>query len=307
MARNVLTDIVDALHRLETQLENQGSRLETIEHSVHSSLRSPSQAASSVQSASLSPISGKPLPECPSASSQTSYSQPSPASLYNASILELRRRFAFRDDSDEYSNEDSASELTDQESCRSSGLDICDAPDTDTFRNHEVYSVSAYTPQQLSRLDLNTPPIPPLPASVKSINVYQQRDDTSALSSLHTNEAVASRAWTGSSCSSGSTNKSKSSTKSQESHERVAIAFYVYENFVMSLRSSMSLRSDERKMSREESRRLQELTAPDPGCETTPEVQDRLKSIVLRVRDVLTRMGQRGYNRGSFRATNVVV
>ncbi|KAI0179366.1 hypothetical protein GGR52DRAFT_535898 [Hypoxylon sp. FL1284] len=286
MDSNVWNDIVKTLYRLETQIESQGFRLETIEDSIHSSLSSQYQAGSSIQSPPISPVFDKPLPNFPESLSQSTSLQKPSASLYKASIVGLQRNFEFKDDDDDEGdasfepksgNERMSFPFSDE--AGGEGSTSADKYNTD------VYSLSVYTPQLLSRFDLGAPPVPQVPITTE----YENLDETNSSSS----RASTNESW--------SSDNTSSSASTQKSHERAELAYYAYDNFFISLQSSRSLRSQERKASRAEVKRLQSLAPP---AETASELAPLLRDVTSRVRRLLMGLFHRSRGQSSFRVAN---
>lgn len=290
----VLINIFNVLRRLETSLEDQHHRLNTIEVSIHSNTNSPTQDGFSFST--RTPKTDKQLPDLPgpSASPPTSYGEYS-ATVHDASIMRLyKRRFEFGSDncSDIRHAEDTAgaSESNEEASgtanLSESHAEHLDVPASSKYHacvdNNDVYSLSVYSSRPLSRLDLEIPRVPPLPenadpppcshlgleAPASSATIPEQDNSGHVPSHSHdeavfvTSSPVTSflhlKSWRSRRTSSHSS-LSSSASSDRRSYEQVEMAFFAYDNLKGSLRSSMSPKSKERRASRAEARRLASL------------------------------------------------
>jgi len=283
---NILVDIFNALDRLEAGLKGQAARLGTIELSVRSGPASPTSGGSFAGDAMLGPARDKQLPGLPDHAPLTpppSSQAESPVSMYETSITRLRRRFEFVDDS--RSDIYDAPEWPSGDRLEGRGrvpgpstpwhrsAEAGDSPADNDDDDDDAYTRSAYSPRPLSRLDLQIPPVPAVPetaqlrqgrqhysgtpgrdyASLPAAPAGHAEDETRPVRPFSRSQSRR-RSWGSSS--------SKSRSPGQQSHKRVEMTYYAYENFGESLRSSMSFRSEERRAARDEIRRLEALATP---------------------------------------------
>lgn len=216
----ILEDLVSTLKRLETRLDSQDNRLGSIEVSLRSAGASSAAGASSMVASDLD-SAASPL----AASPQTTYTT---ASLYKASLVELRNRFEFADLS-------------------------CSDIDNEDHRPREVaYTESVYS-RPLPRLGVGglaetyRPSEPPLSdnprlsahergSSSRSVQSEESSDDRSDFHRLATRPL------------------------GRRASRRVEMALYAWEEFKQSLQSSWRLPSSSRKASSVESKTLAELS-----------------------------------------------
>ncbi|KAI0385402.1 hypothetical protein F5Y04DRAFT_184950 [Hypomontagnella monticulosa] len=148
---DVLRSILATLQNLETRSENQNTRLGAIELLIASS------ACADVGSPSISPYSrhvsvihdGKTPP--PSIATFESPLDHTAATAYAASVIELGKQFSLRGCPSPEDVDEHAEEIDEYE-----GSECAD-------RDNDQYSMSVYSSRPLSRLELDIPPIPPLP------------------------------------------------------------------------------------------------------------------------------------------------
>ncbi|KIN03375.1 hypothetical protein OIDMADRAFT_26084 [Oidiodendron maius Zn] len=287
---DILIDIFNALRRLETRIASQGSRLSAIDHSNCSAPFTPE--GSFVHSAVHGFSEDKQLSEfsqvlTPPPSSPAE----SPISLYEASILKLRRRFEFMDDS--CSNVHDTSGESSGEYIAGDKLILppsdADRPNGWVFRtepsveggtlyrdNDDVYSQSIYSSRPLSRAEPPISRIPLAPHIDRLQQGSQEYDDglethTAVLGNTisiapqvsHTHNEVLPvtplMRNKSQKSSTGSSRSSRSSCMSQQPNWRVEMAYCASDIFVESLRSSWPFHSKER---RDEARRLKRLVSP---------------------------------------------
>lgn len=276
----VLVDIFNTLNRLETRLEGQDFRLDTIEHSIRSGSISPS--GDEIDYPTSPDASGrrysrswreKPLPAEP----LTPAIETSSEELYAASIMEMRRKFEFVDDSRSVIHETLRRDQSEavpstqkqQLQPHMAGMDNDDA------YTHSVYSTDVLSasrillPNLASQLhavevDFSTSPSGSAKGKETFVTVL---DEPSQPETVSPGIFTRSRSFTVRSWRSRSSRKSidtqrsvsQRSISSQESHETVAMTFYACHNFVESLQTSKSLRSAEKQSQAEERLRLKAL------------------------------------------------
>jgi hypothetical protein len=288
---DVLVNIFSTLQRLETSLDDQHHRLHTIEVSIRSSTTSPTPDGFSPLA--RSPMTDKQLPDLPGrfTSPPSSYAEYA-ASVHDATVLKLyKRRFEFKSDSCSDLQDDEgtagASESNDGTGgavqFSQSPAERLDVPEPSNyyapFHNNDAYSQSAYSSRPLSRLDMDIPPVPPLPKSTDQAATPRSdfgaptismatpeggnsgsvaHDEAVSVPSSPVTSFLRRKSWSTRRTRSRSS-LSSSVDSSRRSHEQVEMAFYAYDNLKGSLRSSISLNSKERHASRAEARRLASL------------------------------------------------
>ncbi|KAE9368330.1 hypothetical protein N431DRAFT_512362 [Stipitochalara longipes BDJ] len=299
---NVLVDIYSALQRLESSLDDQHDRIRTIEGSIHSTGSSPIHDRFSSIADSMAVEKGSPeLPRhgIPPSSPHVGYA----ASEYEASVMKLsKRRFEFMDDScSDLQYDKSTAEMKENDEEMSGPIPPpqlhaenlhkprLPAPwnrngkHAANMDNSDAYSQSVYSSRPLSRLELEIPPVPPLPrefdqasgryslydAPTIPVETPKVRRSISVRTHVKAFSASLSSIPYRKSWSSGRS-KTISSLSSAESsgtrsHERAEMAFYAYDNLKSSVRSSVSLRSKERRARRAETRRLKSLSSAERG------------------------------------------
>ncbi|KAI0123662.1 hypothetical protein BJ170DRAFT_712748 [Xylariales sp. AK1849] len=259
---NILGDILKTLQKLEKRLDGQSSRLVAIELSVHSGYTSPKTTGTSSVSSNNSSSAYKQQDGVYSSTTTASSSHPnSPASLYRKSVAELRKRFDFVDDSISDLNGSHGHSYTDEhafehsqgtqapsdmwasidgslsEQLNGDNDDVVDLP----------YTESAYS-RPLSQFDVSKlAEHPPLP-----------QDHAGFGATFEPTVSGSPGQQSGSSCTIDVSTHPALRRYSQR-HERVELAYLAYENFKSSLRSSLSIRSSQR---RDEQQRLRELYRP---------------------------------------------
>lgn len=308
MANNhVLVDIFDTLHRLETKLEGQDFRLVTIEQSIRSGSISPLpddlefHHRSSLSSTDEHDWQDKPLPHRPVSSKATS-----PASLYAASIVEMRRRFEFVDDS-QYDIQDPLPEpQIGAEPYTPQSLKPMAQTDDALADHDDAYTLSVYSSDVLSRRDLRRQAraLNRSSRSQSNHDVIGVKETDKGKGKFVTNlespgalpREPPPRSRTSTSRRSRSSRKSidsQSSQSSQRSYERVAMTYYACDNFKQSLQGSRSLRSTERRFNMEEMERLKNLSQSQPVDGTLRKVgasQQGAMAWVLMLREVILRL-----------------
>ncbi|KAL5317352.1 hypothetical protein ACEPPN_014447 [Leptodophora sp. 'Broadleaf-Isolate-01'] len=292
---NILVDIYNALQRLESSLDDQHLRIRTIEGSIRSNGGSPTHGKFS--SIATSMIEEKDLPDLPRSAQALSFSYAGHiSSEYEASILNLfKRRFEFIDDSCSDLGHNRGSEKLKEDSVSGTiGPPQSSVGSIETHRlsaqwnnsgkcvaaldNSDACSQSIYSSRPLSRLELDMPPVPPIPEEFGPPSGRYSHYDTPPLPvdipsvrkpisirahissfSRSVSSLRYQRSWGGiRSNATGSVTSAESS--STQSHERAEISFHAYANLKSSIHSSMSFRSRERVARREKTRRLEGLS-----------------------------------------------
>ena len=287
---DILIDIFNALRRLETRIASQDSRFSAIDNSNYSAPFTPE--GSFVHSAVHGFSEDKQLSEFPKVlTPPPSSPAESPISLYEASILKLRRRFEFMDDS--CSNVHDTSAESSGEYIAGDKLVIppsdADRPNGWVFRtepsvecgasyrdNDDVYSQSIYSSRPLSRAEppiSRIPLVPHIDRLRQGSQEYQDGLETCTavldntisiaphVSHTHNELLPVTPLMRNKSqkSSTGSSGSSRSSCMSQQPNWRVEMAYCASDTFVESLRSSWPFHSKERL---DEARRLKHLASP---------------------------------------------
>ncbi|KAH7336122.1 hypothetical protein BKA65DRAFT_563025 [Rhexocercosporidium sp. MPI-PUGE-AT-0058] len=294
----ILVDIYNALQRLESSLDDQHTRIRTIEGSIRSNGSSPTHGKLSSIASSMS--EEKDLSDLPrsveSAESASFFPPGYKSSDYEASVLKLfKRRFEFMDDSCSELESNKSSEepkedklartiKTPQSFVESIDKDSLSAPwnrdrkNVPDLDNFDAYSQSIYSSRPLSRFELDIPPVSPVPEESGESSGRYSLYDTPALPvsipavgrsiSIRAQVAAFSRSvpsFRFRKSGSGMRSKAASSVNSAESsgsqsHERAEISLHAYDNLKNSIYSFVSFRSKERVARREETKRLKGLS-----------------------------------------------
>ncbi|KAH6842901.1 hypothetical protein B0I37DRAFT_436813 [Chaetomium sp. MPI-CAGE-AT-0009] len=286
----VLKEILETLQRLETRIDGQKGRLDAIELSIRSGGASSMATSSSIVNSDRDSTEPQQLHECPSPITPPSAEQPTyPASVYRASIAEMRKRFEFVDTSCSDVNRSWAAS---PDNLQWDQTRVTPNPNQDEgYEDEVVYTESAYS-RPLSRLDLgDRAEAPPLPTNIRFQRdsrdfqggvpssgerhhepVAEIRDmQTSHSNPAHTQDEIWAVHYEDVHLNNSQTQEEISQTtragpETPRRHERMEMIYLAWDNFKASLRSSWWLSSFEQKAAHNERRRLSELcgTAPTP-------------------------------------------
>lgn len=272
---NVLVDIFNTLNRLESRLEGQDFRLDTIEHSIRSGSISPSD---DVVDFPVSPDSPgrkysrswkeKPLPAEPTPPAV----EVSSGDLYAASIMEMRRKFEFVDDSRSVIHEAFRGNQSEAGPSmqRHQLHPHVPALDNEDAYTHSVYSMDVLSASRIllpnlasqlrpTEIEVNSHPSGLAKRKDTFVTVLDGPSQPEPVSPQASTRSISftMRSWR--SRSSRKSIDSQRSMSSQESHETAAMTFYACNNFVESLQISRSPRSPEKQIQAEERMRLKAL------------------------------------------------
>ena len=305
---DVLFDIFNTLHRLETLLEGQESRLKSVELSVRPSTGSAASecscsfdsdtaasCAKGKHGSSLPPAS----PLTPPPSSKSAFPTPE---MYQMSVMNLRNRFEFIDDS----------QCDVREIIQNSPQARLEPEEHDSYvgGHDDAYTQSVYSSRPLSRYDLYAPPVPAVPVPARD-EAAQSSEDQSYGAPLPRDRAQNEKeplpaaesptnSRRSSSWRSGTSRSSRSSksSSSRPSHQRVGMTYYACDNFVQSICASKSFRSEEKRAIRSEVRRLGYLSSPSIWHDGSPHQVQGKGSWTLELRRVfLELLGRIGLRR----------
>ena len=277
---DILLSFSNVLQRLETHLEGQNARLDSLETYIRSGAASPVSDRAPSPEATPASASGKQLPRLPKASfagASSASTVETPAALYEASIRELQKQFLASDINKPY-YEDSM-----DKECRSSlevernttepvdSSNLKPASGIPAMRYDDAYSVSVYPSELYARSDADVPPVPPLTATTPT--EHRHGDELGPLessvpysiippapevmlgaSSLSPVSRSSSLRFWKNRLSRSSLSSSQSLPGPRPPHERVEMAYRAYDNFLGSFASSA-----EKRAKRDEFRRLDSL------------------------------------------------
>lgn len=278
-SNNVLLDIFNTLHRLESRLEGQNYRLDNIENSMQTGCNSArldeiDYSISSNECGSNSwSYREKPLPAQPG----LDIAEASPAELYVASIKEMRTRFEFLDDSESAIHPTRDETLRAEEGSPTRSQQLRPPlrehrKDDQSTYTHSVYSTDLLssakvsvpvveTHSQQNKIECST--ITPGQGKEKFVTVIgDNAEATSPTVSARTFSVRSLRTLSIKYRSGRTSVDSQSSESAQESYEIATITYYACNNFVDSLQTSKSLHSREKRYQEREHLRLLALSAP---------------------------------------------
>lgn len=283
---NVLFEILNTLHRLETRLDGHKSRIGSIEHSVHpgtshstsefSCSFNPSTTASTATE-EQGPRSSPAAPLSPSPSFKAD--SPTPE-MYQAAVMSLRKRFEFINDSQSKFQgvvQSWPQMRPEVPMCAGNGSAIWNDNDeggiTSSDGHDDAYTQSVYSSRPLSRCELNIPPAVPVLEKPKSTPVSEEQGPRGSYpcgtplpeSHVQEREMPLRKSKRSISWRRGKDHASHVSEppSRQPSHERAKISYYACDNFVYSLHASRSFRSEERRAILHEIKRLGSLSSPE--------------------------------------------
>ncbi|EAQ91471.1 predicted protein [Chaetomium globosum CBS 148.51] len=314
----VLGEMLETLQRLETRIDGQKDRLDAIELSIRSGGASSMATSSSIVNSDHDSTAAEHLHECPSPITPPSAEQPTyPASVYRASIAEMRKRFEFVDAS--------CSDVHPMQAASPDNLQwdqtgVASNPNQDEGYEHEVvYTESAYS-RPLSRLDLgDMAEAPPLPNNIQFQTDFQGRAvpsysgeqhhepvvdtrelQTSHSDPAHTQDEIRAVRYEDVHFHSIQAQKETSQTTGarpdiSRRHEHVEVMYLAWDNFKTSLRPSWWLFSSEHRAALNEKRRLGELCGT--GATPRQRLGEVLKWYKLAIK-VIRRTKTRGLGKG---------
>ncbi|KAH6636047.1 hypothetical protein F5144DRAFT_610859 [Chaetomium tenue] len=279
----VLGEILETLQRLETRVDGQKGRLDAIEMSIRSGGASSMATNSSIVNSDRDSTAAEQLHECPSPITPPSAEQPMyPASVYRASVAEMRKRFEFVDASCSDVHPVQAASPDDLQWDQTR---VAPNLDQDEGYEHEVvYTESAYS-RPLSRLDLGgMTEAPPLPNNIqfqgdfqgKAVPIYSEEQNHESVTDIrdmqtsysdpaHTQDEIQAVRYEDvhrSQTQKGITQTTGHRHDISQRHEHVEMMYLAWDNFKISLRSSWWLFSSEQRAARTEKRRLVLSLAP---------------------------------------------